>query len=177
MCMYHVSAMLLLSFLCMYVGCICILTNKYQRGNYYVCMYVVLGTSGGESGFGTFLCFLNKLFLYMFIILQYSMYVCALYVCSNSAEYDTALCPVAAVDHHGMLICIQKYRECSRICSLLQTYLFAYMMLLQYMYNFKMIFLLTLTLRFCSRQRQLLLLQWLLLSLGRRTPRSVKSCL
>ncbi len=42
------------------------------------------------------------------------------------------------------------------------TNVLAYMMLLLYMHNFKMIFLstLTLTLRFCSRQRLLLLLQW-----------------
>ena len=83
--MYHVSAMLLRSIVCMYVGCIYYMTNKYQRGNCNVCMYVVLGTSGGESRFGMFRCFVNTLFLYMFIILQYSMYVCAVYVCSNSA--------------------------------------------------------------------------------------------
>ncbi len=70
----HVAA-----FVCMYVGCICYMTIKYQRCNYYVCMYVVLGTSGGESGFGMFRCFLNTLFLYMFIMFQYSMYVCAVY--------------------------------------------------------------------------------------------------
>ena len=73
-------------YVCMYVGCICYVSNKYQRDNCYVCMYVVLGTSGGEKGFGIFRCFVNTLFLYMFIILQYSMYVCAVYVCSNSAE-------------------------------------------------------------------------------------------
>jgi hypothetical protein len=89
------------------------MTIKYQGGNYYVYIYVVLGTNSGESGFGMFRCFVNTLFLYKFIILQYSMYVCAVYVCPDSAEYGTALCPVAAVHHHGMLICIQKYRECS----------------------------------------------------------------
>jgi hypothetical protein len=58
-------------YVCMYLGCICYMSNKYQqRGNYYVCMYVVLGTSGGDSGFGMFRCFVNTLFLYMFIILQ-----------------------------------------------------------------------------------------------------------
>ena len=62
------------------------MSNKYQRGNYYVCMYVVLGTSGGDSGFGMFRCFVNTLVFYMFIILQYSMYVCAVYVCPDSAE-------------------------------------------------------------------------------------------
>ena len=46
----------------------------------HVCMYVVLGTSGGESGFGMFRCFLNTLFLYMFIILKYSMFACTVYV-------------------------------------------------------------------------------------------------
>ena len=74
-CQCHVAA-----FVCMYVGCICYMTNKYQRGNYYVYMYVVLGTNCGESGFGMFRCFVNTLFLYMFIIIQYSMYVCAEYV-------------------------------------------------------------------------------------------------
>ena len=45
----------------MYLGCICYMSNKYQRGEYYVCMHVVLGTSGGDSGFGMFRCFVNTL--------------------------------------------------------------------------------------------------------------------
>jgi hypothetical protein len=57
-------------YVCMYLGCIFYMSNKYQRGNYYVCMYVVLGTSGGDSGFGMFRCFVNTLVFYMFIILQ-----------------------------------------------------------------------------------------------------------
>ncbi len=51
-CQCHVAA-----FVCMYVGYICYMTNKYQRGNYYVCIYVVLGTSSGDSGFGMFMSY------------------------------------------------------------------------------------------------------------------------
>ena len=71
----------------------------------------------------------------------------------------------------------QQHHVCKYVCNelhMLEHSLYFCM----HMHNLKMIFLSTLTLWFCSRQRLLLLLlQWLLLSLGRRTPRSVKSCL
>ena len=103
----------------MYLGCICYVSNKYQRGNCYVCMYVVIGTSGGDTGFGIFRCFVNTCFLYMSIILQFSMYVL---LTQQGEAQPSALSPPSAITV-GILICTQKYRECSHICSSLQTYL------------------------------------------------------